>query len=106
MSSNIGLYIICFVVVMVYAAFTERHDVASIAWFYGLILFGLVKLASNQGFWIVLVLLVAGFIISVLYGNCVFRAEMKEEEARKKEKESEWFRYLEAIDSRRKTEKE
>ena len=106
MLSNGALYVICFVVVMVFSAFTDRDDIASIAWFYGLILFGFVKLASNQGFWIVLVLLVAGFIISVLYGNCVFRAEMKEEESRKKEKESEWFRYLEAIDSRRKTEKE
>lgn len=90
--SNAGLYIICYVVVMVFAAFTDRHDIASIAWFYGLVLFGLVKLASNHGFWIVLLLLVAGFIISVLYGNCVFREEERLRAEKRRKKESDYFR--------------
>ena len=106
MLSNGALYVICFVVVMVFSAFTDRHDIASIAWLYSFVLFGLYKLFFYKGFWIIVLVLLAWFMLAALYAHCVFRAEMKEEESRKKEKESEWFRYLEAIDSRRKTEKE
>lgn len=90
--SNAGLYIICFFVVMIFAAFTERHDIASIAWFYGLVLFGLVKLASNHGIWIVLVLLVAGFILAELNNNRLYREEERQKADRRKQKEADYFR--------------